>query len=95
MDLKKEIKYLALGISNIINVFNPCQVVLASDIENFDIAVGNTLSAEVKKYFVAGSTQNCNIIYSALGNRAMLSGGCALVLSSVYENPGMLWGNKN
>ena len=62
--------------------------------ENFDIAVGNTLSAEVKKYFVTGNTQNCNIIYSALGGRAMLVGACALVLSSVYENPGMLWDNK-
>ena len=92
--LKREIKYLALGISNIINVFNPSQVVLASDIENFDIAVANTLSNEVKKYFVAESSQNCNITYSVLGQRAMLAGATALVLSTVYENPGMLWDNK-
>lgn len=92
--LKKEIKYLSLGISNIINVFNPSQVVLASDIKDFDIAVGSKLSSEVKKSFVAGSTQNCNITYSTLGTRALLNGATALVLSTVYENPGMLWDNK-
>ena len=92
--LKKEIKYLSLGISNIINVFNPSQVVLASDIKDFDIAVGNKLSTEVKRFFVAGSTQSCNITYSTLGTRALLNGATALVLSTVYENPGMLWNNK-
>lgn len=92
--LDKEIKYLSLGISNIINVFNPSLVVLSSDIKDFDIAVGSRLSAEVASLSVASGSSVCNIGYSSLGTRALLNGGVALVLSTVYENPGMLWDNK-
>lgn len=92
--LKEETKYLSLGISNIINVFNPSLVVLSSDIKDFDIAVGNRLTDEVKKSSVLNGAYSCNISYSSLGSRAVLNGGTALVLSIVYENPGMLWDNK-
>ncbi len=93
--LDKEIKYLSLGISNIINVFNPSLVVLSSEIKDFDIAVGSRLSGEVDKLSVANGASICNIGYSSLGTRALLNGCAALVLSSVYENPGMLWDNKD
>lgn len=92
--LDREIKYLSLGISNIINILNPGVVVLSSDIKDFDIAVISRISSEVKKTSVAGSRQNCNIAYSSLGTRALLNGATALVLSRVYEDPGMLWNNK-
>jgi len=93
--IENEIKYLAIGISNIINIFNPSLVVLSSDVKNFDIALGNKLPSEVAKYAVAGGDNSCNIAYSTLGTRALLQGASALVLSHVYENPGILWDNKD
>lgn len=89
--LNNEIKYLSLGISNIINVFNPQLVVLSSNIKNFDIAVAGKLSSEVDKLSMANGADVCNIVYSNLGTRAVLNGATAMVLNSVYENPRMLW----
>lgn len=88
--INQEIKYLSLGISNIINIFNPSLVVLSSDIKDFDIAVGSRLSAEVAKLSVANGASHCQIAYSGLGRHAILNGATALVLSTVYENPGSL-----
>lgn len=92
--MEKEIKYLSIGISNIINIFNPGLIVLSSNIMNFDIAVISRLSEEIKKSSVAVGRYGSNITYSSLGTRALLNGATALVLSSVYENPGMLWDNN-
>ncbi len=90
--INREIKYLSMGISNIINILNPHQVVLASDIKDFDIAVCSKLSDEVDKLTVINGVSACNIAYSGLGRRSMLQGATAMVLSWVYENPGILWG---
>ncbi len=92
--INKEIKYLSIGISNIINMFNPSKVVLATDIKDFDIAVGAKLLDEVKKYIVTSGDVNCNISFSTLGRHALLNGAAALVLNSVYENPSALWSDK-
>ncbi|MBO5742882.1 MAG: ROK family protein [Clostridia bacterium] len=94
LTVEKEIKYLSIGISNIINIFNPSLIVLSSDIKDFDIAVMNRISGEIKKSFGGVFMQNTNLCYSSLGTRALLNGATALVLSRVYENPGMLWDNK-
>ena len=82
------------GISNIINIFNPGQIVLSSNITNFDIAVIKRLSEEIKKSSVAVGKYGANLSYSSLGNRALLNGATALVLSRIYENPAMLWDNN-
>jgi len=92
--IKKELKYLSLGISNIINIFNPSLVVVSSNIKNFDIAVGSKLMDEVRKSSMANGANSCSIAYSSLGSRAIINGAIALVLSAVYENPGMLWDNN-
>jgi len=92
--MEKEIKYLSIGISNIINIFNPGLIVISSNIMNFDIAVTNRISEEIKKSSVAVGRYGANLSYSSLGTRALLNGATALVLSRVYENPGMLWDNK-
>ncbi|MBO7289793.1 MAG: ROK family transcriptional regulator [Clostridia bacterium] len=94
LTVEKEIKYLSIGISNIINIFNPSLIVLSSDIKDFDIAVMNRISGEIKKSFGGVFMQNTNLCYSSLGTRVLLNGATALVLSRVYENPGMLWDNK-
>lgn len=91
--INKEIKYLAIGISNIINMFNPSLIVLASDIKDFDIAVASKLTDEVKKYTVTSGNVNCNISFSLLGRHSLLNGATALVLNSIYENPSVLWDN--
>ena len=91
--INKEIKYLAIGISNIINMFNPSLIVLASDIKDFDIAVASRLTDEVKKYTVTSGNVNCNISFSLLGRHSLLNGATALVLNSIYENPSVLWDN--
>ncbi len=88
--LNKEIKYLSLGISNIINVFNPQLVVISSNIKDFDIAVAGRLSGEVDKLSMANGASVCSIAYSNLGTRAVLNGATAMILNYVYENPGML-----
>lgn len=94
LTVEKEIKYLSIGISNVINIFNPSLIVLSSDIKDFDIAVMSKISEEIKKSFGGVFIQNTNLCYSSLGTRALINGATALVLSRVYDNPGMLWDNK-
>ena len=88
--VEDEIKYLSAGISNIINIFNPKLIVLSSRIKNFDIAVLEKLSEHALKGGVAGSVSGCSVKYSTLGERAVLKGCIAKVLSEVYDNPSII-----
>jgi len=88
--VEEEIRYLSTGISNIINIFNPKLIVLSSRIKNFDIAVLEKLSEIASGGGVAGDVSGCSVRYSTLGERAVLKGCVARVLSEVYDNPAII-----
>lgn len=88
--ISEEIRYLSTGIVNVINVFNPKLIVLGSDIRNFDIAVLSHLADAASTAGISGRDSDCSVKYSTLGERSVLLGGIAKVLSHVYENPAMI-----
>jgi len=93
--MENEIKYLKAGISTIINMINPELIVLNTDIRDFDIATIEELSKCAKESLFGGTANECTVKYSQLGQRAVLKGAIALVMSSVYDNPQSIWEKDN
>ncbi|MBQ4526758.1 MAG: ROK family transcriptional regulator [Clostridia bacterium] len=82
-----EIRFLSVGVSNLISTFDPCCVVISSSIKNFDIAVMEKLSQTVNENDIGRLENNCVVRYSTVGERAVLKGAVAAVLSEIYNNP--------
>ena len=83
--VESEIKYLSVGISNIINIFDPELIVVGSDIEYFEQAVVEEISGQNK---IETSTDiKCETVFSSLGKDAVILGGIAAVLKAVCDNP--------
>ncbi len=83
--IDEELKYLSIGISNIINIFNPDLIVVGSGIEGF----GEALVSELAKRNIQGAAKgiSCETVFSALGGDAVLLGGIAMVIKKVCDNP--------
>jgi len=84
--VEDEIRYLSVGVSNLINSYDPGHVIVASSIKNFDIAIMEKLSVAINESDIGYSISPCSVKYSMVGERAVLKGGVAMVLSEIYEN---------
>ena len=83
--VESEIKYLSVGISNIINIFDPELIVVGSDIEYFEQAVVEEISKQNK--LETSTDIKCETVFSSLGKEAVILGGIAAVLKAVCDNP--------
>lgn len=71
------IKYLAVGIGNLVKLFNPDLIVIAGGIANAGDLLLKPLREQVKSTLM-DSGQECPIEQSILGSRAGVYGACAL-----------------
>jgi len=81
----EEIKYLSMGIANIINIFDPDLIVIGSGIEHF----GDVVVPEISLRDIRGAAKGigCDTVFSGLGSDAVVLGGIAMVLEKVCDNP--------
>ncbi|MBQ7900659.1 MAG: ROK family transcriptional regulator [Clostridia bacterium] len=85
--MNDEAKYLAIGVTTLINLFNPKLVVVDSDIRDFDKAVMDNLKKEVAARKMKFFDNICDIEYSHLTESAVIKGATAMVLNHVFEQP--------
>lgn len=85
--MNDEAKYLAIGVTTLINLFNPKLVVVDSDIKDFDKAVMDSLKKEVAARKMKFFDNICDIEYSHLTESAVIKGATAMVLNYVFEQP--------
>jgi len=82
-------KYLGLGISTLVNLFNPSIVVLDSRLALAGDAFLAQIEYAVKKQALGPSTANLQFRFAELGSDACLLGAALNVLEKVFEIPAL------
>ena len=72
--------YLAIGISNLVNIFNPEMVVLGGGVSKMRELLLNPIRKEFKQYALKLTAQNVKIVQAKLGSESGVLGAVALCL---------------
>ncbi|RLL40703.1 ROK family transcriptional regulator [Oceanobacillus piezotolerans] len=83
---KRFIKYLAIGINNIINMHNPETIVLNSKL----LKLYPKAIEELKSHLNCSISRYRNIVLSDLADRACVLGACALAIEQFLEVPELI-----
>ncbi|OIK07166.1 ROK family protein [Bacillus sp. MUM 116] len=75
------IKYLSIGLNNIINLYNPEILVVNSELL---LMVPNAVT-KIKKHLTSTISHYCELLVSELGNSACIMGACALAIKNFLE----------
>ncbi|MFJ7727936.1 ROK family protein [Neobacillus sp. NPDC097160] len=79
--IKQYIKYLSIGLNNIINLYNPEILVLNSEL----LRIYPNAVTEIKNNLTSTVSHYCELLVSELGNRACVMGACALAIKHFLE----------
>jgi N-acetylglucosamine repressor len=78
--------YLGIGLTNVINTFNPQAVVIRSDIIEALPIVLNSLRNSISSRIIAQLTSSYDLLLSSLGKNATALGASSLVIEHFLEN---------
>jgi glucokinase len=78
------VKYLAVGVGNLMKLFNPDLIVIAGGIANTGDLLLNPLREQIKTTLM-NQGQECPIEKSVLGSKAGVYGACALAAETVQS----------
>lgn len=80
-------RWLGLGCSILVNLFNPHVLVLGGYFARVAEFVIPTAQAELDRLVIAGQAGMCRIEASTLGFEAAVRGGCGVAIEGVLEDP--------
>jgi predicted NBD/HSP70 family sugar kinase/DNA-binding XRE family transcriptional regulator len=83
-------EYLGVGIANLINTLNPSLIVIDSAINEISSFIGNSLHPVIDKAALPYPKKNVKIVFSTLGEQAIVYGATAMVLDRVFASPSLL-----
>ncbi|RKQ32295.1 ROK family transcriptional regulator [Oceanobacillus halophilus] len=89
--MKEYIKYISIGLNNIINLYNPETIVLNSELLKL---YPNALE-EIKSNLHSSVSQYREIVLSELGQQACILGACAFGIQSFLEVPEIILSMEN
>jgi glucokinase len=72
--------YLAIGIANLVNIFNPELIVLGGGVSKMRELLLDPIRAEFKKYALTLPAKNVKIVRAKLGSESGVLGAVALCL---------------
>lgn len=72
--------YLAIGIANLVNIFNPEMVVIGGGLSNMKELLFKPIRRDFKKYALTLPAKSVKIVKAKLGNQAGVLGAVALCL---------------
>ncbi|EKN62500.1 ROK family protein [Neobacillus bataviensis LMG 21833] len=79
--LKQYIKYLSIGLNNIINLYNPEILVINSEL----LRIYPNAVTEIKNNLTSTISHYCELLVSELGNQACVMGACAFGIKNFLE----------
>ncbi len=82
---RESMRYLGIGVSNIISIFNPELVILGGGVTKAGELLFEPVRSTVSQRTLPALLQNVQIVASALGDNAGLIGAAALVLEQSGE----------
>ncbi|NQT29453.1 MAG: ROK family protein [Candidatus Saganbacteria bacterium] len=72
--------YLAIGVANLVNIFNPEMVIIGGGLSNMRELIINPVKTEFKKYALTLPAKSVKIVRAKLGVKAGVLGAAALCL---------------
>ena len=81
--LEETARYLAIGVSNIINILNPQMIVVTGGLANAGARLMRPLWAAVKKTAVPAAYAACKIVRGKLGDDSGILGAGAVAFASI------------
>ena len=85
--IDKKIDVLAIGLANLVNIFNPQVILLAGFLQPLFQANDYSLLSKMRHSAVAGSREHVQVRTAALGSRILEIGGAQLVFQDLLNNP--------
>jgi len=83
-------EYLGTGIGNLVNTVNPGLIVIDSALAEIGEAINRTLFAAVDRTALPYAGRNIKILFSTLGEKAIVYGATALILEHVFSPPNVV-----
>ncbi|WP_087975078.1 ROK family transcriptional regulator [Oceanobacillus rekensis] len=84
------IKYLSIGLNNIINLYNPETIVLNSEV----LQSYPSIVEKIKRNLVSSVSQYGEIVLSKLGKDACIMGACAIAIQNFFEVPKLIFSDS-
>jgi glucokinase len=78
--IRQAAHYLAIGIANLVNIFNPQLVIIGGGVSNMRELLLDPIHEELKNYALALPAKNVKIVRAKLGTKAGVLGAAALCL---------------
>jgi len=85
-------RHLAVGISSLVNIFNPNQIILHGSLQPLGDAIVDELRELVRGMALPAPAQRVVIRFSSMGKDAHLIGAATLGIKGVFESPEILFG---
>ena len=82
-------RYLGLGIANLVNLFNPAEIVLDGRLRLAGDELLNQINSTIRRQALRESTENLVLRYGVCGNDAGVLGVARMVLTKHFEIPAL------
>ncbi|MBN2908109.1 ROK family protein [Polycladomyces sp. WAk] len=76
--IRQTVRYLAIGLSNLIHIFNPGKIVVGGGVSRAGDVLFPLLQEQLDRYLMAPFRETCEVVPAALGEDAGVLGAAAL-----------------
>lgn len=85
--IEKQAKYIGIGIANIINIFNPSEIIINGYISCVPQYIKDIIINEVNIRSLLSMRESVNVLFSDLGTKSQYKGAVGLFISELFSNP--------
>ncbi len=85
--IEKQASYIGIGIANIINIFNPSQIIINGYISCVPEYIKDIILNEVNMRSLSNMRESVNVLFSDMGTKSQYKGAVGLFISELFSNP--------
>ena len=85
--IEKQAYYIGTGVANIINIFNPSDIIISGYISAMPEKIKELIIKEAKKKSLKSMRDDINITFSKMGIDGQYKGAVGLIISELFDNP--------
>ena len=85
--IKKQAFYIGTGIANIINIFNPSEIIINGYISSAPDFIKDIIKDEINKKTLPGIKEDANVLFSHMEDEGKYKGAIGLFISELFDNP--------
>lgn len=85
--IEKQAGYIGIGIANIINIFNPSEIIINGYISCGPKYIKDIIINEVNNRSLLSMRESVNVLFSDLATKSQYKGAVGLFISELFANP--------